>query len=84
MIYIITFSDFVIIPYDITYIYWGAFNYEWQIDAVYSETPYDSNTPNWVYNTVQNSYFNNAPKYFYSETYVDGCWHYVDGVPTLW
>ena len=26
----------------------------------------------------------NATMYFYSETEAEGCWRYVDGVPTVW
>lgn len=77
-------SDYVIIPDKIEGMDWGAFGSDWEIDAIYCETPYGSGTPNWMYNSVSNSYFNDAPRYFYSETYQEGCWRYVDGVPTLW
>ncbi len=26
----------------------------------------------------------NAKRYYFSETSKAGCWHYVDGVPTIW
>lgn len=36
-------------------------------------------------NTTNNSEFTNATKYYYSETYEAGCWHWgYDGRPTLW
>jgi hypothetical protein len=28
--------------------------------------------------------YSNRPVYYYSDTEINGRWHYVDGVPTLW
>ncbi len=31
-----------------------------------------------------NAGYTDATKYYYSETQVEGAWHWVDGVPTVW
>jgi len=60
----------------------GAFNNCFKLETVY----YTGTANDWNGISIddRNSDLTNVTRYYYSETNVAGCWHYVDGKPTLW
>ena len=73
----------IVIPKTVTNIYGHAFGNCNDLETVY----YDSES-SWSISITQgqlgNADFMQADKYYYSETYQNGCWHWVNGIPTLW
>jgi len=69
----------ITIPASVTSIGEGAFS---KLETVY----YAGTANDWNGISIGSNNYNltNATRYYYSETNVAGCWHYVDGKPSLW
>ncbi len=71
----------LVLPVSLTSIGKGAFEVS-DVTAVYYK---GTKEHGWGISIGGMNYaFEETPKYYYSETSASGCWHYVDGVPTLW
>lgn len=88
LIFELSFSNSIIVKEDSVYTDWyfldgraySSSGYAYTIFYEFDEYKYSSGAY-YEYNT---SYLNSPNRYFYSETFASNCWHYVEGVPTLW
>lgn len=65
--------------------YWYfTYSDNYQLNNIFFEYTFEEYSQTWFYNNYTNDKFDNANKYYYSETYSEGAWHYVEGEPTLW
>ncbi len=71
----------IIIPSSVTYIGGYIFQDNTNITAIYMEHTSSSVASEFTSTWASNC---NATIYWYSETQKAGCWHYENGVPTLW
>ncbi len=74
---------YIVVPQSVksigTYCFWRVES----LEAVY----YQGTESEWAEISIdesENDAINNATIYYYSENYLEGAWHYEDGVPTLW
>ncbi len=87
LIFDFSFSDTLIVKKDTVYVNWyfldGRDSYVTPIATIFYEHTEEEYYQCGFSNS--NSYLiSNAKRYFYSETPQVDCWHYVEGVPTLW
>jgi hypothetical protein len=71
----------VTIPSSVTNVSYGAF-YGCTGCAIYCEATSEPSGWSYCWNALDD--YSRVTTYWYSETSKTGCWHYVNGVPTLW
>lgn len=77
-------EKYIILGKTVSSIYAYAFDYNQEFNAIYFEGSVNECDVRLNWGWVDSSYYDSASWYYYSSTYSLGCWHYVNGVPTLY